>query len=251
VSLVTVPKMGLTREIRNFEHLYRHKLRPNYGTWHDTSRLWVLGRTREASPGSYATVVEHTSAASTTAAESALFDSFEFMGEHHKDRLFLSRQALKWIPRLHYTGRRGSQDSTNASNCDITDIWTKREIGNFEHLSRHNPRSDCGTWRNIPRIWVHGGTRKVFRGGLGSRVERNTVRKVDQNGRNGQRRDSNTRRPWPRRAMIGWLQPTKTTLTTSVPIMGFINGDLLRYIFDTWAEKALFDDSGLTGDHQR
>ena len=54
--------------------------------------------------------------------------------------------------------------------------------------------------------------------------------------------------------MIGWLQPTKTTLTTSVPIMGFINGDLLRYIFDTWAEKALFekfDDSGLTGDHQR
>ena len=92
---------------------------------------------------------------------------------------------------------------------------------------------------------------KLLRGGLGSRVERNTVRKVDQNGRNGQRRDSNTRRPWPRRAMIGWLQPTKTTLTTSVPIMGFINGDLLRYIFDTWAEKALFDDSGLTGDHQR
>ena len=92
---------------------------------------------------------------------------------------------------------------------------------------------------------------KLLRGGLGSRVERNTVRKVDQNGRNGQRRDSNTRRPWPRRAMIGWLQPTKTTLTTSVPIMGFINGDLLRYIFDTWAEKALFDDLGLTGDHQR
>ena len=167
VSLVTVPKMGLTREIRNFEHLYRHKLRPNYGTWHDTSRLWVLGRTREASPGSYATVVEHTSGASTTAAESALFDSFEFMGEHHKDRLFLSRQALKWIPRLHYTGRRGSQDSTNASNCDITDIWTKREIGNFEHLSRHNPRSDCGTWRNIPRIWVHGGTRKASSGWFG------------------------------------------------------------------------------------
>ena len=66
---------------------------------------------------------------------------------------------------------------------------------------------------------------KLLRGGLGSRVERNTVRKVDQNGRNGQRRDSNTRRPWPRRAMVGWLQPTKTTLTTSVPSMGLIDGD--------------------------
>jgi hypothetical protein len=69
---------------------------------------------------------------------------------------------------------------------------------------------------------------KLLRGGLGSRVERNTVRKVDQNGRNGQRRDSNTRRPWPRRAMVGWLQPTKTTLTTSVPSMGLIDGDFLR-----------------------
>ena len=72
---------------------------------------------------------------STPAADSALFDSFEFMGEHYKDRwLFLSRQALNWVPRLYYTGHRGSQDSTNASGGDIADIWTKREIGNFEHL---------------------------------------------------------------------------------------------------------------------
>ena len=165
VSLVTVPKMGLTREIRNFEHLYRHNLRPNYGTWRDTPRLWVLGRTREASPGRFVTGVEHIWGFDHRGRSSALFDSFEFMGEHHKDKwLFLSRQALKWTPRLHYTGRRGSQDSTNASNDDITDIWTKREIGNFEHLSRHNPRPDCGTWRNRPRLWVHSGTKEASPG---------------------------------------------------------------------------------------
>ena len=33
---------------------------------------------------------------------------------------------------------------------------------------------------------------KLPRGGLGTRLERSTVRKVDQNGRNGQTRDSNT-----------------------------------------------------------
>ena len=168
VSLVTVPKMGLTREIRNFEHLYRHNLRPNYGTWRDTPRLWVLGRTREASPGRFVTGVEHIWGFDHRGRSSALFDSFEFMGEHHKDKwLFLSRQALKWTPRLHYTGRRGSQDSTNASNDDITDIWTKREIGNFEHLSRHNPRPDCGTWRNRPRLWVHSGTKEASPGWFG------------------------------------------------------------------------------------
>ena len=59
MSLVTVPKMGLTREIRNFEHQYRHNLRPIYGTWRDTPRLWILGRTREASPGRFVTGVEH------------------------------------------------------------------------------------------------------------------------------------------------------------------------------------------------
>jgi hypothetical protein len=51
--------------------------------------------------------------------------------------------------------------------------------------------------------------------------------------------------------MIGWLQPTKITLTTSVPSMEPTDGDLLRQIVDKWAKKALFDDSGLTGDHQR
>eukprot|EP00964_Phaeocystis_antarctica_P012473 scaffold6872_cov65-Phaeocystis_antarctica.AAC.1 len=50
-SVVTDSENGITREIRNFEHLCRHNLRPNYGTWRHTLRIWVLGRTREASPG--------------------------------------------------------------------------------------------------------------------------------------------------------------------------------------------------------
>eukprot|EP00964_Phaeocystis_antarctica_P051463 scaffold30024_cov97-Phaeocystis_antarctica.AAC.1 len=63
------------------------------------------------------------------------FDSFEFMGEQYKDRcLFLSIQALEWVPRSFYTGHRGSQDSTNASGGDIADSYTKREIGNLGHL---------------------------------------------------------------------------------------------------------------------
>ena len=51
--------------------------------------------------------------------------------------------------------------------------------------------------------------------------------------------------PW----LAGYNQPTKATLTTSVPSMALVNGDLLRYIFDTWTNKKrhLFDDSGLSG----
>ena len=43
-----------------------------------------------------------------------------------------------------------------------------------------------------------------------------------------QTRDSNIRRPSPRRTMFGWLWPTNTTLTTSVPNMEPIQGDILR-----------------------
>lgn len=167
---------------------------------------------------------------STPAAESALFDSFEFMGEHYNDRwLFLSRPALNWVPRLYYTGHRGSQDSTNASGGDIADIWTQN--AKLATLSTCNDIT-LGLIAVLGVIGPGSGyvvaLGKLLRGGLGTRVERSTVRKVDQNGRNGQTRDSNTRRPWPRRTMFGWLWPTNTTLTTSVPSMEPIQGDLLR-----------------------
>eukprot|EP00964_Phaeocystis_antarctica_P010114 scaffold5535_cov94-Phaeocystis_antarctica.AAC.1 len=62
------------------------------------------------------------------------------MGEHYKDRwLFLSIQALKWVPRSFYTGHRGSQDSTNASGGDITDSCTKREIWQLGALVTTQP----------------------------------------------------------------------------------------------------------------
>ena len=34
-------------------------------------------------------------------------------------------------------------------------------ISNLKYLYRHNYRSDYGTWRHLPRVWVLGGTRKA------------------------------------------------------------------------------------------
>jgi hypothetical protein len=89
---------------------------------------------------------------------------------------------------------------------------------------------------------------KLLRGGLGSRVERNTVPKSTKSAETAQGEirtpdDLGLDVPW----LAGYNQPTKATLTTSVPSMALVNGDLLRYIFDTWANKKrhLFDDSGL------
>ena len=88
----------------------------------------------------------------------------------------------------------------------ITDSWTKREMGNLGHLYNDT------TLGLIAVLGVMGpgsgyvvALGKLPRGGLGTRVERSTVRKVDQNGRNGQSRDSNAGRAWPRRTMFGWL----------------------------------------------